>query len=136
MTAMTTELANANERVPAETAAEPARARRLWRPLADIVETREGVTLTVELPGVAAEDVDVSLEQRVLTIRARSHASAPETLRLVHAEYEPGDYERAFALSEDFDGEKIEAEMRNGVLTLRLPRTEAARPKSIRVKAG
>jgi len=133
---MSTEVTKAPEQTPAETQAEPARARRVLRPLADIFETKEGVTLMLELPGVSADQVDVALEQRVLTIRARSSALAPEKLRLVHAEYEAGDYERAFALSDDFDADRIEAEMRNGVLTLRLPRAAQAQPKTIRVKAA
>ncbi|WP_135451162.1 Hsp20/alpha crystallin family protein [Tabrizicola caldifontis] len=133
---MTTEVAKAPEQTPAEAAAETTRNRPVWRPLTDIVETREGVTLMLELPGVAADDVDVALEKRVLTIRARSHDAGPDKLRLAHAEYEPGDYERAFTLSEDFDAERIEAEMKNGVLTLRLPRSEATQPKTIKVKAA
>ena len=133
---MSTEVTKAPEQTPAETSAEPARARRVWRPLADIVETKDGVTLMLELPGVAADDVDVALEKRVLTIRARSTAAAPDKLRLVHAEYQPGDFERAFTLSDDFDGERIEAELRNGVLTLRLPRAEAARSRTIKVRAA
>jgi HSP20 family molecular chaperone IbpA len=133
---MSTEVTKAPEQTPAETQAEPARARRVWRPLADIVETKEGVTLMLELPGVAAEDVDVALEKRVLTIRAKSSVASPDKLRLVHAEYEAGDYERAFTLSDDFDAEKIEAELKNGVLTLHLPRAEASQPKTIKVKAA
>jgi HSP20 family protein len=133
---MSTDMTRAPEQTPAETSAEPARTRRVWRPLADIVESKEGVTLMLEVPGVAAEDVDIALEKRVLTIRARSNTASPERLRLVHAEYEPGDYERAFTLSDDFDGEKIEAELKNGVLTLHLPRAEAAKPRTIRVKAA
>jgi HSP20 family protein len=133
---MSIEVTKAPEQTPAETPTEPARARRVWRPLADIIETRDGVTLMLELPGVAAEDVEVSLEKGALTIRARSNATAPDKLRLVHAEYEPGDYERAFILSDDLDAEKIDAELKNGVLHLHLPRAEAAKPKTIRVKAA
>jgi HSP20 family molecular chaperone IbpA len=133
---MSTDVTRVPAQTPAETSAEPARPRRVWRPLADIVETKEGVILMLELPGVTAEDVDVALEKRVLTIRARSNTALPERLRQVHAEYEPGDYERAFTLPDDFDGEQIEAELKNGVLTLRLPRAEAARPKTIRVRAA
>lgn len=133
---MTTQVTRAPEQTPAATAAEPARPRRLWRPLTDILETKEGVTLMLELPGVAPEDVDVELERRVLTIRARSSAAEPEGLRLVHAEYVPGDYERAFTLPADFDADRIEAELRNGVLTLRLPRAEDSRPKTIKVRAA
>lgn len=133
---MSTDVTRAPDQTPAEAGTEATRNRPVWRPLTDIVETREGVTLTVELPGVAADDVEVALEKRVLTIRARSHAAGPDKLRLVHAEYEPGDYERAFTLSEDFDAERIEAELKNGVLTLRLPRSEATAPKTITVKAA
>ncbi|NEX48138.1 Hsp20/alpha crystallin family protein [Pseudotabrizicola algicola] len=133
---MTTEVTKAPEQTPAEAAAETTRNRPLWRPLTDIVETKDGVTLMLELPGVAAEDVDVALEKRVLTIRARSRETGPDKLRLVHAEYEPGDYERAFTLSEDFDADRIEAEMKNGVLTLRLPRSEATQPKTVKVRAA
>ncbi len=133
---MSTEVTKAPEQTPAEAGVEATRNRPLWRPLTDVVETPDGVTLMVELPGVAAEQVDVALEKRVLTIRARSGVTGPDKLRLVHAEYEPGDYERAFTLSEDFDAERIEAEMKNGVLTLRLPRSEAAQPRTIKVKAA
>lgn len=133
---MSTEVTKAPEQTPAETGAPTTRNRPVWRPLTDIVETKDGVTLMLELPGVAAEHVDVALEKRVLTIRARSGVSVPDKLRRVHAEYEPGDYERAFTLSDDFDAERIEAELKNGVLTLRLPRSTAAEPRSIKVKAA
>ena len=106
------------------------------RPLADIVETPEGVTLMLEMPGVAAEDVDVTLEKRVLTVRGRVHPTAPEKLQLTHAEYGEGDYERAFTLSDDFDHDRIGAEVSQGVLTLTLPRAAEAKPKKIEVKAA
>ena len=66
---------------------------RVYRPLADIVETGDGVQLMLEMPGVASDDLDVTLEQRVLTIRGKVHPTAPEKLALVHAEYGEGDYE-------------------------------------------
>ncbi|MCX7677144.1 MAG: Hsp20/alpha crystallin family protein [Alteraurantiacibacter sp.] len=133
---MTTELTTAPEQAAAQTLAEPASDRRVWRPLADILETRDGFTLMLELPGVAPEDVDVSLEKRQLTIRARSHTLQAEELELVHSEYAPGDYERSFLLSDDLDGERIEAEMKHGVLTLRVPRSAAAQPRTIKVKSA
>lgn len=115
---------------------ETTRPNRVWRPLADIVETRDGIMLMLEMPGVRADDVDVTLERRVLTIRARSSVQQPEKLALVHAEFEPGDFERAFTLSADFDAEGIKAQMKHGVLTLQLPRAEAQKPRSIRVEAA
>lgn len=132
---MTTEVARATDRTPATTA-ETTRPRRLWRPPTDIIETREGVTLMVEMPGVAAEDVEVTLEKRVLTIRGRATIAAPENLRPAYAEYEPGDYERVFTLSEDFDADRIAAEMKHGVLVLRLPRAAVAGTRTIAVKAA
>lgn len=132
---MTTEVTRAPEQTPAA-APESTRPRRLWRPTTDIVETRDGVVLMVEMPGVAAEDVEVTLEKRVLTIRGRTAFTAPESLRAVHLEYEPGDYERVFTLSDDFDPERIEAEMKQGVLTLKLPRAAVAGVRSVKVRAA
>jgi HSP20 family molecular chaperone IbpA len=121
---------------PAEAAAEPTRNVPVWRPLADVVETAEGIVLMMEMPGVAAEDVDITLERRVLTVRGRGSSPQPDGFRLVHMEFEPGDFERSFVLSEDFDAGRIEAELKHGVLTLRLPRAAEAQPRKIQVKAA
>ena len=94
---------------------------RVYRPLADIVETGDGVQLMLEMPGVSRDDLDVTLEKRVLTIRGKVHPTAPDKLDLVHAEYGEGDYERSFSMSQDFDPDKIEASLSNGILTLTLP---------------
>jgi HSP20 family molecular chaperone IbpA len=119
-------------------AAEPESTRPVpvYRPLADIRDTGHGVVLSVEMPGVGPDEVDIDLERRVLTIRGRGRVTSPEGFRRVYAEYGEGDYERAFTLSEDIDEAAIRAEMRDGVLTLTLPRAEAAKPKRIEVKAG
>lgn len=131
---MNTEMTTPTDKTPAETP-ETTHGGRIYRPLTDIIETKEGVSLMLEMPGVAPDDVDVSLERRVLTIRGRTSRAEPENLQLVHTEYGEGDYERVFTMSEDFDPEKIEAGMRNGVLTVTLPRAIAALPKKITVKA-
>lgn len=90
----------------------------------------------LEMPGVAAEDVDITLEKRVLTIRGKVRPTSPEKLQLAYAEHGEGDFERTFTLSEDFDPDKIEARVHNGVLTLTLPRAPEAQPKKITVKAA
>jgi len=92
--------------------------------------------LTLEMPGVGREDVDIDLERRVLTVRGRGRVTSPEGYRRAYAEYGEGDYERVFTLSEEIDEGAIRAEMANGVLTLTLPRAEAAKPRRIEVKAG
>ncbi|GIX19124.1 Hsp20/alpha crystallin family protein [Erythrobacter cryptus] len=133
---MTNQVMTTHENPAVQTLAEPASNRPVWRPLADILETRDGFTVMLELPGVAAEDVEVSLENRQLSIRARAQGLESDELQLVHREYLPGDYERAFLLSDDLDGERIEAELKNGVLTVRVPRLAEARPRSIKVKTA
>ncbi len=120
-------------------AAEPARGERdtvVFRPLADIRELPAGVTLTLEMPGVGPDGVDIDLDRRVLTIRGRGGVTRPEGFRQTYAEYAEGDYERVFTLSDEIDEAAIRAGMANGLLTLDLPRAEAARPRRIEVKAG
>lgn len=132
---MTTDVTKTPEKTPTE-APETTTGEPVYRPLTDIIETDDGVTLMVDMPGVAPEDVDVTLEKRVLTIHGRVRPTNPEKLQLVHAEYGEGDFERAFTLSEDFDGDKIDATLSHGVLTLKLPHAAEARPKKITVKAS
>jgi HSP20 family protein len=133
MPAMTTEMTQAAEqREPAEN----TRGVPVYRPLTDIREAGQSVVLTLEMPGVGSDDVDIDLERRVLTIRGRGRVPAPEGYRRVYAEYGEGDYERVFTLSEEIDESAIRAEIAHGVLTLTLPRAEAAKPRRIDVKAG
>lgn len=131
---MNDDLTQTSEKTLAETP-ETTHGGRIYRPLADIIETEQGVSMMLEMPGVAPEDVDITLEKRVLTISGRVRTSRPEKLQLAYAGYGEGDYQRAFTLSEDFDPEKIEAAMSNGVLTVTLQKAEAAQPKKIAVKA-
>ena len=132
---MTTEVTKTAEKTPAETP-ETTTGRHIYQPLADIVETDEGVTLMLEMPGVVPDDVDVTLEKRVLTIRGKVRATSPEKLQLAYAEYGEGDFERSFTLSDDFDPDKIGASVSNGVLTVTLPRAAEAQPKKIAVTAS
>ncbi len=115
---------------------ETAPTRPVYRPSADIHETEEHVVLVVDMPGVAAQDVDITLERRVLTIRGRIRFDRPEGYRPVYAEYGEGDFERAFAVSEEIDRDRLEASCANGVLTLKLPKAETAKPKRITVKTA
>ena len=132
---MTNDVTQTTEKTAAETP-ETTTGGRIYRPMTDIVETDEGVTLMLEIPGVGAEDVDVTLEKRVLTIRGKVQATNPEKLQLAYAEYGEGDFERSFTLSDDFDPEKIGASVSHGVLTVTLPRAAEAQPKKISVTAS
>lgn len=101
------------------------------RPVVDIFETDEGLTLLADLPGVAKEDLHVDIEQGLLTIQAnaKSHLKGEPVQR----EFLPGNYYRQFQMSDTFDAEKITAEMKNGVLKLNLPKSEAAKPRHIEI---
>jgi HSP20 family protein len=132
---MNNDVTQTAEKTPAETP-ETTTGGRIYRPLTDIVETDDGVRLMLEMPGVAANDVDVTLEKRVLTIRGKVQSTSPEKLQLAYAEYGEGDYERSFTLSDDFDPEKINASVSHGVLTVTLPRAAEAQPKKIAVTAS
>ena len=132
---MNNDVTQTADKTPAE-APETTTGARLYRPLTDIVEREDRVTLMLEMPGVAPEDVDVTLESRVLTIRGKVRPTQPEKLQLAYAEYGEGDYERAFTLSDDFDPDKIDALVVNGVLTVTLPRAAESKPRKIAVKAS
>jgi len=90
---MNNDVTQTRDKTPAETP-ETTTGGRVYRPVTDIVETDEGVTLMLDMPGVAAGDVDVTLEKRVLTIRGKVRATNPATLQLAYAEYGEGDFER------------------------------------------
>jgi HSP20 family molecular chaperone IbpA len=108
----------------------------MFLPPADIYETRDNIVVLAEMPGVALDGVDITLERRVLTIRGRSAASDHGGYQRVYNEYSDGDYERVFTLSENIDREHIEATLKDGVLHLVLPKAETAKPRKIELKSG
>jgi HSP20 family protein len=108
----------------------------VYRPATDIFEMDDAVTLTIDMPGVAPDSVDVSVENRALTVRGVMNAPAPEGYRRIYTEYAPGTFERSFGLPATIDPNGIEANHRNGVLTLTLKKSDAAKPKQIKVKAA
>jgi HSP20 family molecular chaperone IbpA len=116
---------------------EGTRTNPVFSPPTDIYETKDALCLILEMPGVEPEGIDVTIDKRVLTIKGRSGASmAHEGYSLTHAEYRDGDYERSFTLSENIDGERIEASVKDGVLRLTLPKVKPAPAKTISVKPG
>lgn len=125
------------ERMPANQpqGAERTRGRVVYAPRVDIVETADALELFADMPGVTRDTVEITLEQRVLRIYGRADISLPENVGLVYVEYQPGDYERSFTISEAVDGNGIEARVRNGVLHLRLPKAGAAKAQRIEVRA-
>ncbi len=102
-------------------------------PLTDIYEEENGLHVVVDLPGVEKTGLKLSVEKDILTIEGHVDASNNDTNYLIR-EFEPSNYFRQFELSESVDQEKIDAELKNGVLSIFLPRAEALKPRTIDVK--
>ena len=107
-----------------------------FTPKVDIWETEAGYNLEVEMPGVSKEGVDVKLEEGVLSILGRVEPEDTKGFEKAYSEYEYGNYERQFQISEVIDESNIKATIKNGVLQLELPKRESAKPKRIEVKVG
>ena len=101
-----------------------------FQPAVDIYETDEGLTLLADMPGVERDDVTVDLRDNRLTITGRVRP-VEERWRPLMTEYRSGHYMRQFTLGSQIDQERIEARLEDGVLTLRLPKVEEARPRQI-----
>jgi len=114
---------------------EATRGGTHFTPRVDIVETEKELTLYAELPGVMPQDVDLHYERGELVLHARVKPRPTGKSFLLH-EYEEGDFYRAFTIHEQLDASKIEAECKNGVLTVHLPKAEAARPRQINVRGS
>jgi HSP20 family molecular chaperone IbpA len=106
---------------------------RQFMPVTDIFETDQALTLMLEMPGVRKESVDVQVENDVLTISGRIDFSKYEGLQPVYTEYNVGDYARSFQISSKLDQAKIKAQLKDGVMTLVLPKAEKAKPRKISV---
>lgn len=105
-----------------------------FTPRVDILETRDELLLFADLPGVKPEDLDVRFEKDELTIHGKC-APRHEDVNYLSYEYGVGDFYRAFTISEAVDADKIAAELRDGVLTVRLPKSEKVKPRKIQIKS-
>lgn len=115
---------------------ERTKPRRVFKPDVDITERKDETVLIADLPGVDDQSLDITLEKNVITIRGRVQPDTPAGYRLAYAEYEVGDYERAFTLSDEVDKDRIQATIKNGVLELVLPKAPAAKARKISVTAA
>lgn len=112
---------------------ERTRARRCFIPKADIYETEKEIIVLADVPGANEKKVDITLEKNILSISATIEPVRTSGFDLTYAEYEEGDFQRSFRLSDEIDREKIEASVRDGVLRLRLPKTQGVAARKIAV---
>ena len=106
------------------------------RPVADILETKEGATIYVDLPGVSHDSLDINVDSDVLIIEGTVNLQTPESLNPTYMDVRAGKFSRKFTLSAELDSSKIDANLKNGVLKLTIPRSEKHKPRKIEVKAA
>jgi len=116
-------------------ATERTRSGRYYRPQVDILEQEDELLLRADLPGAKTDQIDVQFEDGTLTLHAAVVPRQPAEQHFLLHEYGVGDFYRTFQVSEAVDASKISAEYREGVLTLRLPKAEAVKPRKIAVKS-
>jgi HSP20 family protein len=103
-------------------------------PPVDIFEDGAGITVLADLPGVGREDLSIGVDGRTLTIEAPLRLGEANSLVSVYAEVRANHFRRSFELSSDLDTTRIDAGLRDGVLTLRIPKLEQAKPRRIDVR--
>jgi len=117
-------------------AQETTRSGPVFRPDVDIIERVNDFLVTADLPGVNGQHVNVRLEEGVLSIDATAAVEPDPSWTPLHAEYRLGGYHRKFVLPDRIDGDRIQAEMKDGVLELVLPKMERHRPRRIDVRGS
>ena len=113
------------------------RSNQAWTPAVDVWETEGELVYAFDLPGVSREGLNLRVDGDSLQIEGTaSTAAAPREMALVYGEAQVPAYRRRFTLSRELDTARIDAQLKDGVLTLRIPKAEEARPRRIEVKAG
>jgi HSP20 family protein len=111
------------------------RGARPWSPSVDIYETENELVLKADLPDVKLEDIQVGVENQTLTLKGERKFEENETVRGHHRiERHYGSFVRSFAVPASVDAEKVAAEYKNGVLTVKLPKKEAAKPRQVKIE--
>ena len=106
---------------------------RVFVPVTDIFETPEALTVVLEMPGVDRNSIEANVENDIVTIESRIDFTKYEGMQPVYTEYNVGHYVRSFQISNKIDQGKISAEMKDGVVTLVLPKAEQAKARRIKV---
>lgn len=119
----------------ANTGAEQEQQRAVL-PAVDVFEDAGGITLLADLPGVSKEQLELKVDGDALWIEGAVQALTPEGLEAVYAEVRVPRYRRSFTLSRELDAARIEANLKDGVLTLRIPKQAHAQPRRITVSTG
>ncbi|MBN1278101.1 MAG: Hsp20/alpha crystallin family protein [Deltaproteobacteria bacterium] len=126
----------AKEKLEITGQAEQSRPGLVFNPTVDIFETDNEITLMADIPGAKAEDLNIDLHDSLLTLEVDVKSPEEPDEEDIFREYRTGKYFRQFRLSQVIDQSKIDAELKDGVLGLRLPKVEAATPRRISVRTS
>ena len=131
-------MSNNTDMKTADKAQAPQRAEQeiYLRPPVDIYEDKSGITLKADLPGVSRERLNVQLDGDTLTIEGEAAIDMPESMEALYADVNATRYRRSFTLSHELETDKINAEMKNGELTLTIPKRAELQPRKIEIRAG
>ena len=113
-----------------------AELQRAVLPAVDVFEDDAGITLLADMPGVPKDRLELKVEGDTLSIEGQVVPQTPEGLEAVYAEVRIPRYRRTFTLSRELDASKVDASLKDGVLTLRIPKQAHAQPRRIEVQAG
>jgi HSP20 family molecular chaperone IbpA len=118
----------------APAAMEPTREDRpVFVPAVDIYEREDAILVRCDMPGVDEKDLEITLEDNVLTLTGPQQTGVPEGYENVTGEYQAGVYHRAFTIAQEIDQSRIKASMKHGVLDIQLPKSEETQPRRIEV---
>ena len=110
--------------------------QRAVLPAVDVFEDASGITLLADMPGVPKDRLELKVEADTLSIEGQVVQATPEGVDAVYAEVRVPRYRRTFRLSRELDTSKVDASLKDGVLTLRIPKQAHAQPRRIEVQAG
>ncbi len=125
-----------NVATPAESAVAPTQKRESeisLRPPVDIFEDAEGITLQLDMPGVSRDRLTVHADRNTLVIEGEVKIELPQQMEALHAEVQSTHYYRSFALSGELDAEKTQANLKDGVLTVTIPKRSELKPRRIQI---
>ncbi len=106
------------------------------QPAVDVFEDESGITLLADMPGVPKEQLELRVDGDSLLIEGSAQPQTPDGLEPLWAEVQVARYRRHFTLSRELDTSRVEANLKDGVLTLRIPKAAHAQPRRIQVNAG
>lgn len=129
-----TEQKEVQTRESSEAQEQHAERESVVSPPVDIFEDAEGITLKADIPGVSKDRLNIEVDKDTLLVEGRAHIDMPKGMEAYHADVRSTRYRRSFALSGELETSKIDASLKDGVLSLRIPKRAEVRPRKIDVR--